>query len=70
MKARVRSLISMTTMSFDWRWHQDIQRYSPENLSLHFAEQALRLAGYVGEFPFKDGELTIDSVDTSTLGAR
>ena len=63
-------IISMTTMSFDWRWHQDIQRYSPENLSLHFAEQALRLAGYVGEFPFKDGELTIDSVDTSTLGAR
>ena len=63
-------IISMTTMSFDWRWHQDTQRYSPENLSLHFAEQALRLGGYVGKFPFKDGELTIDKVDTSTLGAR
>jgi AcrR family transcriptional regulator len=62
-------IISMTTMSFDWRWHHDIQRYSPGNLSLHFAEQALRLAGYAGEFPFKDGELTIDKVDTSTLGA-
>ena len=54
-------IISMTTMTFDWRWHQDIQRYSRENLSLHFAEQALRLAGYVGPFPFADGELTVDT---------
>jgi AcrR family transcriptional regulator len=63
-------IVSMTTMSFDWQWHRDIQRYSLENLCLHFAEQALRLAGYLGEFPLKVGELTIDKVKSSGFGAR
>ena len=53
-------IISMTTMTFDWRWHHDIQRYSRQNLSVHFAEQALRLADYMGPFPFADGELTVE----------
>jgi AcrR family transcriptional regulator len=51
-------IFSLTMMTFDWRWHRDVKRHSLENLCVHFAEQALRLAGYAGEFPFEDGELT------------
>jgi AcrR family transcriptional regulator len=57
----VYDILSMIAMSFDWRWHQNTQRHSPQSLSLHFAEQALRLAGHVGEFPFRDGELAIEA---------
>jgi AcrR family transcriptional regulator len=52
-------ILSLIAMAFDWRWHQDTQRHSPQNLSLHFSEQALRLAGYAGSFPFRTGELTM-----------
>jgi AcrR family transcriptional regulator len=54
------SMIIMSfIMSFDWRWHYGVQRHTVQNLSLHFADQALRLAGYAGEFPFKEGELVV-----------
>jgi hypothetical protein len=53
------NIVSMSAMTFDWRWHHDVERHSPQSLAVHFAEQALRLAGHTGEFPFADGELTI-----------
>lgn len=54
-------IFSLTMMTFDWRWHRDVKRHSLENLCVHFAEQALRLAGYAGAFPFEDGELTLQA---------
>jgi AcrR family transcriptional regulator len=57
------NIVSMTAMTFDWRWHHDVKRHSPHNLGLHFAEQGLRLAGYTGDFPFADGELTLGGAD-------
>lgn len=52
-------IFNLTIMTFDWRWHREVKRHSLESLCIHFAEQALRLAGYVGEFPFEDGELAL-----------
>jgi AcrR family transcriptional regulator len=59
----VYDILSMIIMSFDWRWHYGVQRHTVQNLSLHFADQALRLAGYAGDFPFREGELVIGQGD-------
>ena len=54
-------ILGMIGMIFDWQWHRDRERLSQGALSRDFAEQALRLAGYAGEFTFHTRDLALGS---------